>query len=215
MSLSGWILAAALSLLAAVGPVLAAPAIQVEGLMTNAAILQVDGERKMLRVGDTFKGVTLVAAYSRTATLEVGGETIVLGLSSRIGSTYEPAPAQVVTIQRDAMLQYHTIATINGRQLGALVDTGANVVAMSSAHATTLGLDYRAGTPAIVETASGQISAWIITLPSVSVGGIRVANVQASVVEGNFPATVLLGMTFLRHVKIQEDSGVLSLSRDW
>lgn len=215
MSLSGWILAAALSLLAAIGPVLAAPAIQVEGLMTDAAILQVDGERKMLRVGDTFKGVTLVAAYSRTATLEVGGETIVLGLSSRIGSTYEPAPAQVVTIQRDAMLQYHTIATINGRQLGALVDTGANVVAMSSAHATTLGLDYRAGTPAIVETASGQISAWIITLPSVSVGGIRVANVQASVVEGNFPATVLLGMTFLRHVKIQEDSGVLSLSRDW
>ena len=215
MSLSGWIQAAALSLLAAVGPAFAAPAIQVEGLMTNAAILQVDGERKMLRVGDTFKGVTLVAAYARTATLEVGGETIVLGLSSRIGSTYEPAPAQVVTIQRDAMLQYHTIATINGRQLGALVDTGANVVAMSSAHATTLGLDYRAGTPAIVETASGQISAWIITLPSVSVGGIRVANVQASVVEGNFPATVLLGMTFLRHVKIQEDSGVLSLSRDW
>ena len=66
-----------------------------------------------------------------------------------------------------------------------------------------------------VETASGQVSAWIIILPSVSVGGIRVESVQASVVEGDFPATVLLGMTFLRHVKLQEDSGVLSLSRDW
>jgi aspartyl protease family protein len=215
LSLSGWILAAALSLLVAAGSALAAPTIHVEGLLTDAAILQVDGERKMLRVGDTFRGVTLVAAYSRTATLEVGGETLVLGLSSRIGSNYEPPPAQVVTIQRDALLQYHTVATINGRQLAALVDTGANVVAMNSAHATSLGLDYRSGTPAMVETASGQVSAWIVILPSVSVGGIRVESVQASVVEGDFPATVLLGMTFLRHVKLQEESGVLSLSRDW
>lgn len=209
------ILVFALSLLALVGTATAAPNIQVEGLLTNAAILQVDGERKMLRVGDSFKGVTLLAAYTRTVTLEVDGETMVLGLSSRIGSNYEPAPAQVVTIQRDAKLQYNTVATINGRQLPALVDTGANVVAMSSVHATALGLDYRAGAPAIVETASGQVRAWMVTLPSVSVGGIQVLNVQASVVEGNFPASVLLGVTFLRHVKLNEENGVLSLSREW
>ena len=58
--------------------------------------------------GESFKGVTLVAAHSRTATLEVDGETLELGLSRRIGTNYEPPQAQVVTIPRDAMLQYQT-----------------------------------------------------------------------------------------------------------
>jgi aspartyl protease family protein len=35
------------------------------------------------------------------------------------------------------------------------------------------------------------------------------------VVEGDFPATVLLGMTYLQHVKMQEHQGVLTLSRAW
>lgn len=189
------------------------PRIEVEALFTDAAVLQVNGQRKMLRVGQSFHGVTLLAAYSRTATLEVNGETMVLGISRRIGATYEAAPAQVVTIQRDAMLQYQTMATINGRQVRVLVDTGANVVALNSSQARSLGVDYSKGNPADVETAGGHVKAWMVTLRSVSVGGIRVDNVQATVVDGDFPATVLLGMTFLQHVKLQEDKGVLSLSR--
>jgi aspartyl protease family protein len=39
--------------------------------------------------------------------------------------------------------------------------------------------------------------------------------VRASVVEGNFPGTILLGMTYLQHVEIQESNGVLSLSKAW
>jgi aspartyl protease family protein len=66
-----------------------------------------------------------------------------------------------------------------------------------------------------VETAGGILQAWQVTLRSVDVGGIRVDGVQASVVEGDFPADVLLGMTFLRHVEMQETNGVLSLSRSW
>lgn len=191
------------------------PRIEVEALFTDAVVLQVDGERKMLRVGQSFKGVTLLAAYSRTATLEVNGESLVLGISRRIGSTYETAKSKVVTIQRDARLQYQTTAAINGRQVQVMVDTGANVVALNSNQARSLGVDYSNGIPAKVETASGQVNAWMVSLRSVSVGGIQVDNVQASVVEGDFPATVLLGMTFLKHVKMEEDKGVLSLSRAW
>ena len=54
-----------------------------------------------------------------------------------------------------------------------------------------------------------------VTLRSVSVGGIRVENVQATVLEGDFPSTILLGMTYLQHVDMEENNGVLSLSRDW
>jgi len=193
----------------------AAPQIEVEALFTDAAVLKIDGERKMLKAGQSYKGVTLVAAYSRTATLEVGGETVVLGTSRRIGTHYEASEAQVVNIRRDAMLQYQTSATINGRAIQVLVDTGANVVALSSRHARQLGVDYTAGRPGRVETASGSINAWMVTLRSIDVGGIRVDNVQASVVEGDFPSTVLLGMTYLRHVKMEEVDGLLSLSRAW
>ena len=195
--------------------VAATPSIEVEALLPDTAVLKIDGQRKTLKVGQSFGGVTLIAAYSRTATLEVDGQQMVVGISRRIGSSYQEPKEQVVTIARNAMLQYHTTASINGRQVQVMVDTGANVVAMSSAQAQSLGIDYSAGIPSKVETASGVIPAHIVTLRSVSVGGILVNNVRASVVEGDFPATILLGMTYLQHVKMEEHNGVLSLSRAW
>ncbi len=191
------------------------PQIEVEGLMTDAAVLKIDGERKMLKVGQTFKGVTLISAYSRTATVEVDGQQMVLGISRRIGANYQEPAEKVVTIQRDATLQYRTTATINGRQVSVLVDTGANIVAMNSAHAQSLGIDPEEGQPSRVETASGMVPARVVKLHFVDVGGIRVDNVQASVVEGDFPGTILLGMTYLQHVEMQENNGVLSLIRAW
>lgn len=202
-------------LLAASAAGSASAVIEVEALFTNAAALRIDGERKMLKAGQSYKGVTLVAAHSGTATLEVDGQTKELGLSRRIGARYEVPEAQVVSIPRDAMMQYQTNASINGRSMQVLVDTGANVVALNSTHALALGVDYTAGAPARVETASGTASAWVVTLGFVDVGGIRVDNVQATVVEGDFPSMVLLGMTYLRHVKMEETGGVLSLSRTW
>ncbi|PLW68657.1 retropepsin-like aspartic protease family protein [Pseudohalioglobus lutimaris] len=191
----------------------AAPQIDLEGLMPKTAILLVDGERKMLREGQSFKGVTLIAAYSRTATLEVQGKQVVLGLSQRVGSNYQAPPAQVVSISRNASLQYLTNASINGRKVEVLVDTGANMVAMNESEALRMGINLKQAAPAQVETASGVVPAWSVSLASVDVGGIRVNNVPATVIAGAYPGTVLLGMTYLRHVKIEENKGILTLSR--
>ena len=198
------------------GAVLASPNIEVEALMPpNTAVLKIDGQRKMLKVGETFNGVTLIAAYSRTATLEVDGQQMVVGISRRIGSNYQEPKEQVVTIKRDSRLQYNTTATINGRNMPVLVDTGANLVAMSAVHAKSIGIPYETGTRGQVETASGMVGAWVVTLRSVSVGGIRVDGVQATVIEGSYPNTILLGMSYLQHVEMKENNGVLSLSRAW
>ncbi len=194
-------------------PVLANPNIEIEGLMPGAAVLKVDGERKMLREGQDFKGVKLVAVYSRTATLEVAGKQLVLGLSQKVGTNYQRPAEQVVTISRDARLQYRTNAQINGRQLQVLVDTGANMVAMNEAEAARLGIDLGSAARVQVETAAGVVPAWSVTLRSVDVGGIRIDNVPATVISGEFPGTVLLGMTYLRHVKFEENQGILTLSR--
>ncbi len=199
-------------LLAALRASGATTSVEVEALLGDTAVLMINGQRKTLRVGQSFAGVTLVAAQPTTATLEVNGRTESVGLSQRVGTNFEKAQEQVVTIPRNAMMQYQTNATINGRSVLVTVDTGANMVAISSEQAKAMSIDYSAGTPAQVETASGLNSAYGVTLQSVSVGGIQVDNVPAMVVEGAYPATILLGMTYLRHVKLQEHNGILSLS---
>ena len=207
-----------LVLCALLGPVSvaqAAPRIEVEALFPEAAVVKVNNQRKMLQVGEAFQGVTLLAAGSASATLEVNGQQQVHGLTRSVGSSYQAPQRQVVKIPRDARMQYQTTALINGRSMPVLVDTGANVLAMSSVHARALGVPAEEGQPSVVETASGRVKARIVNLQSVSVGGIRVDNVRASVVEGEFPATILLGMTYLQHVDIEENNGVLSLSRVW
>ena len=181
--------------------------------MPKTAILLIDGERKLLKEGQSYNGVTLITAYSNTATIEVNGNQMVLGLSRKVGTNYQPPPPQTVTIRRDAMLQYQTNAQINGRQVTVLVDTGANVVAINETEAIRLGINLEKAMPARVETASGIARAWSVNLRTVNVGGIKVNNVPATVIEGEFPAMVLLGMTFLRHVKIEENQGILTLSR--
>lgn len=189
------------------------PSIELEALLGKTAVLKINGQRKTLRVGQSQDGVTLLATQPTTATLEFNGQSETIGLSQRVGTQYHEPQEQVVSIARDSLMQYQTSATINGRSVLVLVDTGANTVAISSAQARAMGIDYSAGMPGLVETASGTSSGYAISLQSVVVGGIEVSNVPAMVVEGDYPATVLLGMSFLRHVKLQEHNGILSLSR--
>ena len=190
-----------------------APSVEVQGLFTDAAVLKVDGQSTMIRIGQSLGGVTLLKANSESVTIELDGELHILGMSQRISSNYQVPSSQVVLIQRDAMLQYNTKASINGRSMRVLVDTGANIVAMNASHARAIGLDPRVGEQSRVETASGVVAARIVMLRSVDIGGIRVENVRASVMQGGYPATILLGMSYLRHVEIHENGGVLSLSK--
>ncbi|MCB1841526.1 MAG: TIGR02281 family clan AA aspartic protease [Halioglobus sp.] len=212
MPVMRWLSVPLLYLLAAV-TLRAEPAVTVEGLLPNAAILKVDGQRKLLRVGQSFGGVSVTAASRDNVTIEVDGKRQVLGLSQRIDGNYAAPDTEAVSIVRDGALQYRTAALINGRSAPVLVDTGANTMALSTEHAGALGIDYRSGEASTVQTASGLASAYMVTLRSVSVGNIRVDNVEAAVIEGNYPATVLLGMSYLRHVTLEENNGILSLSR--
>lgn len=196
-------------------PLLAAtPTVEVEALLPpGAAVLKVDGKRKMLRAGESFGYVTLVSARTNSATIRVGGKTRTVGLSRHIGSSYEPVQEKRVTIQRDKRMQYLTNVSLNGRAVLALVDTGASTVALSSKQAKAVGIEYYGGEPIRVTTAGGVVNGYLVTLRSVNVGGITVENVQATITEGEYPDMVLLGMTYLRHVKMEEQDGVLSLSR--
>ncbi len=189
--------------------------VQVQALFTNAAMLKISGTSKMLKAGQSFGSVKLIEANSRVAVIELNGKRRELKVSRRITGNYEQAKVRQVSIPRDSAMQYIVQATINGRAMKVLVDTGANVVALNSEHATALGVDFSAGIPSQVVTASGTVGAWVVNLDSIDVGGIRVDNVQASVVGGTHPTMILLGMTYLQHVQMQEKDGILMLARDY
>lgn len=94
---------------------------------------------------------------------------------------------------------YWAQATVDGRAVLFLVDTGASTVALTQADARRLGLNpERLSYDVPIRTANGEARAAAVTLRSVSVAGARVENVEALVAESAGGLEVsLLGMTYL------------------
>jgi aspartyl protease family protein len=185
--------------------------IEVLGLFKNAALVRIDGERKLLKQGVVSgEGVELIQADSEGATFVYNDERIELSLSSKISTRFEqPASSMVQIVGRNK--QFKTSGSINGQSVGFLIDTGATVVAMNQNHAISLGIDYEKGKVARVETAGGVINAHQVFVDSMTVGSIRAANVEVAILEGNHPSDILLGMSFLQHVEIQKSKGLMTL----
>ncbi len=186
--------------------------IQVMALFSGKVMVMIDGKQRMLVVGSASpEGVKLIAANSREAVMEIDGQQQVYLLGSRISAQYKKrASGPEAKIWRSGH-RYTTMGLINGLRVNFLLDTGATSVAMSSVTAKQLGIPYRLkGRPIRVSTASGFANAYAINLNSVKVGEIELYNVEGAVVEGDSPQEVLLGMTFLKQVTM-EDRGKLML----
>lgn len=189
------------------------PEVDVLGLFSDAAVLSIDGRRQLLRNGEqSEEGVTLIRADSREAVVEYQGERLTLQLSDKVSSRFERPAKTTVSIPLNDRGQYVTHGSVNGRPVRMLVDTGATIVAMNARTARELGVDFTKGEPAEATTAGGVIHSWQVTLDSVEVGEIRIGNVPAAVLEGDYPQDILLGMTFLRNVEITERAGLLMLT---
>ena len=193
--------------------VMAATQVRVDGLFEGAAFLSINGQHVMLRSGSTGPdGVKLISATSREAVLEINGRRQTLQLQNAIGGSYQPTTVSQVMIRKNDADQYMVNGSVNGQPVTFLVDTGANTVAMNEGDARKLGLQYRIdGQESQVVTASGVSRSWSVKLDKVKVGEIIVPNVQAVVVQGAYPSQILLGMSYLKHVKMQEHNSVLML----
>jgi len=69
------------------------------------------------------------------------------------------------------------------------------------------------GAPITVGTANGRANAYEITLDRVQVGDITLRNVQGYVIESTGMGRVLLGMSFLNRVRMEDQGTVLLLHR--
>jgi aspartyl protease family protein len=192
---------------------MAAPQVQVVGLFPGAAVLSIDGQRKLVKVGQTGpEGVQVVSADSHKAVLRVGGVEQTYELSREYNTAGYAAPSArtEMGIARGTGGHYWVAGSINNQNAQFLVDTGATSVAMNEGEARRLGIDYRAnGTPMMASTASGTVRSWRVMLNSVKLGSVEVLGVEAAVVQGEYPTEILLGMSFLNRVGWREDQGVM------
>ncbi len=196
------------------GPLAAAPQVQVVGLFPGAAVVTVDGQRQLLKAGQSGPaGVTLVSADARGAVLRVDGVERSFALTREYSAAgYAEPQRQQLSIARGLGGHYWVAGSVNGQGVQFLVDTGATSVAMNEAQARRLGLDYQTrGQPMQVNTAGGTVPAWRMSLDRVKVGSIELLGVEAAIVAGGSPSEVLLGMSFLNRVGWREEQGVLRL----
>ena len=155
-----------------------------------------------------------IVRYLANQFIEIDGQRKRLAVSERIGGNFSTPERAVVRVPRDAQLQYRTTAELNGVRMTVIVDTGANIIAMNAAHARSLGFGPDEGALSRVQTAGAILPARRVTLGSVSVGGIRVNSVEATIIDGPQPSTVLLGMSFLRHVEMREIDAIIAIDLD-
>jgi len=192
------------------------PSIEVNGLFGSQAVLTINGQQRILRRGQQSpEGVTLVSSTLAYALLRYEDMEIKLDLSSRVAGGFKAVKKNSITVPADEHGQFRVQLSVNDQQVTALVDTGASVIAISSAQAEKLGIDYLSGQVGQVVTANGRATSYFVTLDKVSVAGLVQHNVRAAVLSGFYPEEVLLGMSFLGSLSLTEANGVLSLTQDY
>lgn len=107
--------------------------------------------------------------------------------------------AEMVEIARDGQGQFHLNVDVGGESVRFLVDTGADVVALTEDDAERLGLrpdpsEYRP----MLQTASGTGMAAPVEIDRLTIGGRELTGVEAVVVP-DLPVS-LLGQSVLRRL---------------
>jgi aspartyl protease family protein len=112
-------------------------------------------------------------------------------------------------LQRNRAGHYVSPGEINGVAVTFLLDTGATYVAVPSAVAKKAGLP--SGVEAESVTASGIASTRISMIDEVRLGPIVMHDVRASIIPSMPGDEVLLGMSFLKHLRLEQQGDVLKL----
>jgi len=114
----------------------------------------------------------------------------------------------IATAKRDRSGHFTFKARIDGKYIRVLVDTGASAVAINRTTAKRIGIklsnnDFRYN----AKTANGTAKYAKAVLKEVLIGGVRVRNVKAAVLDDMALDTTLLGMSFLNKLKRFEFKG--------
>ncbi len=194
-------------------PLAHAADISVIGLFPGKAVLVIDGgSPKTYSVGDTIaSGIKLVEVNQTTATFDASGKRQRLDIGAHV-NRIAPTGAGSITLQADSRGHFMVQGQINGGIMRMMVDTGASAIALSASDAKRLGIDYKKGQVAYVNTANGTVPAYRVMLNSVKIGDITLNQVEALVQENGL-SLALLGMSFLNRTEMRRDGEQMVLTK--
>jgi aspartyl protease family protein len=183
---------------------------------TRQALLVIDGQPQAVAVGATVKGVRLLSLTPTQAEVEIGGarRTLTLGAGPvRVAGGGSGGGGREIVLTAGPGGHFMTAGAINGRAANFLVDTGATSVAMGQVDADRMGIDYKNSTRrGFAETANCRVPAYGVTLTSVRIGDVEVANVEAIVLPAAMPH-ILLGNSFLTRFQMKRENDVMRLEK--
>ncbi len=188
--------------------------IQVVGLFKGAVLININNERKLVRVGDSSSGIHLYEADSKQARVEIDGKCMVLSMAEHMPIQIGlPSASNVQAHLLSNGGTYNVTGSINNRVTDFVVDTGATYLTISASLAKRLGINYQHAQKLMMDTANGKATAHIVTVNSVRIGGIELNNVKAAVMNDLSTNKVLLGMSFLSKVEMTQKNGVMILKK--
>jgi aspartyl protease family protein len=201
-----------LSLLLACGAAAAADVALIGVIGRSAAVLAVDGgDPKTVKIGQTWRGITVLEVEHDRATVEVEGKKRVL----ERGQHYRSAAATAgdrgkALLSADSAGHFFADAIVNGLPVRFIV-AGATFSALPHHEAARLAINSRAGRASYTRPPNGVVEVYVVKLDSVRIGGIDLHNVDATVHVGPGLDQALLGMSFLNRVQMQRDGGTMTL----
>lgn len=169
---------------------------------------------KTVAPGETHKGVKVLSTTGDEAVLEINGKRHSMRVGdapASVGGTAGPRGNRIV-LTAGTNGHFLSQGSINGRAAYFMVDTGASGVGIGAPDAERMGIDYRAGRPVHMKTANGVAQGWFVKLASVRIGDVELYEVDAVVGEQSMPY-VLLGNSFLTRFQMRRDNDQLVLER--
>jgi aspartyl protease family protein len=202
--------------LALAGPAIAQTVTLNGSMGTRQALLVIDGVPRVLEVGAVMQGVRLLSLSTTQAEVEVGGVRRLLfaGASPvRVGGPEDLRSGNAeIVLTAGSGGHFTTAGQINGKAVSFLVDTGATAIALGQADADRLGINYKNAPRGFAGTANGRIPVNVVTLASVRVGEVEIANVEAVVMPSTMEH-VLLGNSFLTRFQMKRDNDTMRLTK--
>ena len=115
-----------------------------------------------------------------------------------------------VILERNRYGHYLATGQINDQSVEFLLDTGATLVAIPEHIANRLNLKKGRGFQS--QTANGTSQSYATTIDKLTLGGIVMTNVPASISSGMEFDEILLGMSFLKHLHMTQQGKTLKIS---
>ncbi|GLR13918.1 hypothetical protein GCM10007907_27080 [Chitinimonas prasina] len=186
--------------------------------MGNKVSLSLGGKPLTLSVGQQRDGIKLISVGEDSAVLEVEGKRQSVRLGQEFyagGSQAEQAQTNSFTVFDVGGGHFMAQISLGGGGVRGLIDTGASLLSLSGNQAKAMGLRFERNQPIMLRTAQGVQNGWRTKVPSLRIEGVQLYNVDAVVTDGAYPEVALIGMSVLGQFHMQNDGQRMTLKKKY